>query len=192
MSVGTKIVLTSREVELLVKKLSPDAQWTFGDAGVAEGVLGKLQGDRDGPPCDPDGRSVAEDLARMRRALERVRDYRPQGPLAEWSEAAALHEVQRVARRALLDPEVAAVQSQVEEKERVRLRRLVGRLRRGQLYLLDAAWRSTLWVRFVRGSNRHTWEDGMARVRVEPGQELPAGYAPGQEIDVRVENLRDP
>jgi hypothetical protein len=40
---GTTITLNRREVKLLREKLTPDAEWAFGAAAVAEDVLRKLQ-----------------------------------------------------------------------------------------------------------------------------------------------------
>jgi hypothetical protein len=40
---GVTVVLSHRETELLRKKLTPDAEWSLGDAGTADGILDKLR-----------------------------------------------------------------------------------------------------------------------------------------------------
>ena len=63
-------------------------------------------------------------------------EYKPSGPLSEWSEAAAFREVQEIAADAL-DPDQRDARIKVDEAVRAVDRHRVGALKRGERYFLE-------------------------------------------------------
>lgn len=134
------------------------------------------------------------EIDKLRRALERIRDYRPRGPVDEWSSAAAFREVQEIAADALT-PGVREARIRVDEAVRAANRRRVGALERGKRYFYVAFDGGPnypamgAWVRFLKGDAER---DGIAHVKV---LEL-VGKSPffelgvGEEFTAHVSNLQ--
>lgn len=125
----------------------------------------------------------------LRRALERIRDYRPRGPVDEWSQAAAFREVQEIAADAL-NPGVRDARIRADEAVRTADRRRVGALKRGERYFLsDTRTGSGAWVRFLKGDGER---EGIAHVKVIEvvGEPISTLYKRGEEFEVYAGHLQ--
>jgi hypothetical protein len=128
------------------------------------------------------------EVEKLRRALERIRDYRPRGPLNEWSQADAFGEVQQIAADAL-SPGLRDARIRADEAARRADRRRVGALKRGVRYFMpDTMPGSGAWVRFLRGDGQHS---GIAHVKVVEvvGRPISALNA-GRHLEVYAGNLQ--
>lgn len=126
---------------------------------------------------------------KLRRALERIRDYRPSGPVDEWSQAAAFSEVREIAADAL-NPGVRDARIRMDEAVRTADRRRVGALKRGERYFMaDMRPGAGAWVRFLKGDDRR---EGIAHVKVIEvvGQPISSILQRGADLDVHADNLQ--
>lgn len=136
------------------------------------------------------------DVETYRRALERIRDYNAReknGGLDEWTEAAAFHQVQRIARETL-DPAAKTGRIRMQDAKRNLALSKIRALKKNERYFYadfpDAS--AGVWVRFLKGDPNDAYL-GIIRVKVLErvgNSKNMTCFHPGAETTMHVDNLK--